>query len=168
MVSLQPVTQSYLEEPVSCFLRPTAKNYRATSLMGVLMRTAPLMAYLAQVAQLDDMLDSDEFHGTIFAPCAEYASRHWKWFNGKIDVQQAREWVLCAVLRKPAKRVELIPALDDWVTRHPSMHRYTELEMRRTAGRLSVNGLDILKCDLLCSNGVVHVLNGLLEPGASI
>jgi hypothetical protein len=145
--------------------------------MSVLMKHSTLLAYLAQVAQLDDMLDSDEFQGTVFAPCNEYAARYWCLFNGKVDVHRAREFVLAAVLRKPMTQRDIfyengvdIPWPGVPVAVLPTMHRYTQLRLSMGPNRTLLLDPDLVvsKCDLTCTNGVVHLLNGLIEPEVSI
>lgn len=179
MVSMQPTNQSYLPEEESCFRLPTTRPYRAGSVMSVLMKHSPIFAYLAQVSALDTRLDSDEFHGTVFAPCREYCDRYWSYFNSDtIDHQRAREMVLAAIL--PAQMLQndlyLEPDVDVPFTgcetgAFPTLHRYSYLyaDVEPHSQRLKINQtLSIVKGDLQCCNGIVHLLTGLIEPEASI
>lgn len=162
MVSLQPVTQSYLEEPESCFL-VSSKRYRKNSIMDNLMSNSPLFAYLAQVAFLDDMLDSPEFTGTCFAPCEEYCMKYFQVFKDKIDHLKARHIILSSMISVPVTKKELfinyqiIPTLDKYNTINLSYSFNTRQMMIN-------DNLKIVVSDIQCNNGTIQLLNGLINP----
>jgi hypothetical protein len=165
MVSLQPVTQSYVEEPESCFL-PSFKNYRKGSLMDNLMVHSPLFAYLAQVGMLDDDLDSPEFKGTCFAPCEEYCRKYFNVFHNQIDHLKARRIVLCSLLRKPVTKEQLFK--DYQIV--PTLYRYFNLPLSYSFSeqQMKINhNLTIVIPDLKCNNGILHLTNGLIDADLS-
>ncbi len=179
MVSMQPTNQSYLPDEESCFLRPQVKPYRKGSLMNILTKHSPIFAYLCQLSRLDQMLDSDEFQGTVFAPCPEYCSKYWELFNSDtIDHQRARELVLASVLRAPMllRDIFLEPDVDVpfpgcQMSTLPTLHRYTTLhaQVHPFTQQLQINRqLTVTKGDLQCVNGVLHLLSGMIEPDSSI
>jgi len=165
MVSIQPVTQSYVEEVESCFL-PSIKNYRKGSLMDNLMVHSPLFAYLAQVGMMDDTLDSPEFRGTCFAPCEEYCRRYFKLFEGNIDHLKARRIVLCSLLKTPVTKEELFR--DYQIV--PTLYRYFSLPLSYSFSeqQMKINyNLKIVIPDLQCTNGVLHLMDGLIDADLS-
>lgn len=160
MVSMQPITQSYMEEPKSCFKKPEIKPYKKGSIMDVLMRESPLMAYIAQVARLDHDLDDLDFKGTCFAPCHEYCSRYWKYFKGNIDHLTARQIILSSCLKAQVKQKDLYYG----PTLYPSLNRYSNIHVS-TGCDLVLNGnLKIIKADQQCTNGIIQFINGMIEP----
>ena len=179
MVSMQPTNQSYLAEEESCFLRPKQKVYRKGGLMSILMKQSPIFAFLCQVSGLDDRLDSEEFNGTVFAPCREYCDQHWTMFSpSTIDHLRAREMVLAATLARPMRERDLymepdvhVPENGNLTAALPTLHRYSYLYTDVEPGTqlLKINRtLTIVRGDLQCTNGVLHLLSGLIEPQASI
>jgi hypothetical protein len=174
MVSMQPTNQSYLAEEESCFLVPKRKVYRKASLMYALMQHSPVFAYLAQVAMLDDTLDSETFQGTVFAPCKEYCNKYWKVFNSStVDHQRARDLVLSALLCAPMTQrdIYLEPDVDVPFNGYktavlPTLHRYNYIKAQvdpMTEHLLINKTLAITKGDLMCTNGILHLLTGLIE-----
>lgn len=159
MVSLQPITQSYLDEPQSCFKGVLLKTYSKGSVMDVLVRESPLYAYIAQVARIDDFLDSD-FQGTCFAPCKEYCSRYWMRFKGNIDHLEARRFILSSCLKAKMSEEQLS---SDAVS-YPTLNQYATLQIQfQPCGILLNEQLSIVKADQQCTNGVIHFVNGLVE-----
>lgn len=162
MASLQPVTQSYLEEPSSCFKQPQIKPYNKGSVMDILMQYSPLMAYFAQYALLDGMLDNLETRYTCFAPCKEYCEKYWHLFQGKIDHLKARNLVLSCVVKYKISEKELTHF--DII---PSLNQYSNIDVRYLPliKTIELNrSLMIIRGDIDCTNGVVHLINGLVEP----
>lgn len=157
MVSMQPITQSYMEEPKSCFKKPTIKEYNKGSVMDVLMRESPLMAYIAQVARLDYELDDPTFKKTCFVPCKEYCSRYWKQFKGNTDHLMARRLVLSCCLSVEMREQDLMTDADVY----PTLDALTQLCVSN--GKLNQN-LIIVKADQRCVNGMIHFINGMVEP----
>lgn len=176
---MQPTNQSYFEEDESCFLLPKTKCYRKGSLMSALMIHSPIFAFLAQKSNLDELLDSEEFSGTVFAPCPEYCQKNFQWFNSStIDHQRAREMVLSAVLKHRMTKKDLysethvdIPFYGFETAKLPTLDRYNEIRAHVdpiTEQPMINYVLTITKGDLCCSNGILHLLNGLIEPEISI
>jgi hypothetical protein len=158
MASLQPVTQSYVEEPKSCFTKPVVKPYNKGSVMDVLVRESPLMAYIAQVARLDYNLDDMYFKGTCFAPCQEYCSRYWNTFKGKMDPLTARRIILSSCLEVEMKEQHLYAEASVFPTLDTESLIYISED-----GKLN-NRLIITKADQQCLNGIIHFTNGLIDP----
>lgn len=161
MVSMQPITQSYLEEPKSCFNKPQIKPYNKGSVMDVLMRESPLLAYIAQVARLDHDLDDLDFKGTCFAPCKEYCSRYWKYFKGNMDHLTARQIILSSCLKAQMKERDLYYS---GANRFPSLNRYSYIDISGGCNPLINGNLKIIKADQQCSNGMIQFINGMIEP----
>lgn len=179
MVSMQPTNQSYFADEESCFLLPKTKCYRKGSLMSVLMIQSPIFAFLAQKGNLDELLDSEEFSGTVFAPGPEYCQKNFQWFNSStIDHQRAREMVLSATLRHPMTQADLyaesnieIPFDGFQTAKLPTLSRYNEIQayIDPITQQPMINySFVLIKGDLFCSNGVLHLLNGVIEPEISI
>jgi hypothetical protein len=163
MVSMQPITQSYLDEPSSCFAGPQVRPYNKGSVMDVLMRESPLMAYVAQVARLDHDLDDPGFKGTCFAPCKEYCTRYWNTFQGNLDHLIARQIILSSCLRVQMREQDLYAE----ATIFPSLHRYSNIFIRKNKTECQgwINGnLSIVKADQQCTNGMIHFINGMIDP----
>lgn len=159
MVSLQPITQSYLDEPESCFKGPILKAYSKGSVMDVLVRESPLYAYIAQVARLDAFLDED-FKGTCFAPCKEYCSRYWKSFKGNIDHLEARRLILSSCLK--AQMTE--EHLSSDAVLYPTLNQHATIQIKFQPCGILLNGqLSIVKADQQCTNGIMHFTNGLMD-----
>ena len=176
---MQPTNQSYFVDEESCFLRPVQKVYRKGSLMSILMKQSPIFAFLCQRSQMDMILDAEEFTGTVFAPGKEYCARYYSMFDTTtIDVLRARELVQAAVLKAPMRQKDLYlePPADTpfngcQTAVLPTLHRYSYLHafVDPLSQQLRINqNLVILRGDLQCTNGVLHLLNGLIEPEASI
>ena len=163
MTSMQPVALSYTEEEESCFRVPKMKEYRKGGLMDIIMKYSPLFAYLCQVSNLDDFIDSDEFRGTCFVPCKEYFDKYGSLFMDEpgIDLQKARDFVLSSFLKEPMTFDDLIG--EDII---PSMYRYSSIKFEITySGTMILNEyLQIIKKNIKCSNGYIHIINGLIEP----
>jgi len=162
MASMQPVTQSYLEEPSSCFRKPTVKPYNKDSVMDILMNKSPLMAYFAQLAGLDEMLDNPERQITCFAPCKEYCELYWNLFQGNTDHLRARNLVLSCVLKASLTETQLTQL--DIV---PTMNRYSSIDIRYIPEKGSIllnQNVYIVQSNLFGINGTVHITNGLIEP----
>jgi len=147
--------------------------------MHVLTKQSPIFAYLCQLSQLDQLLDSDEFRGTVFAPCVEYCSKYWERFNSNtIDHQRARELVLSATLGAPMLLRDIflepdvnVPFAGCQMATMPTLHRYSSVhaQVHPYTQQLKINGsLTVFKGDLQCVNGVLHLLNGMIEPETSI
>jgi|688.fasta_scaffold1296107_1 hypothetical protein len=160
MVSIQPIANSYVPETESCFLLPKTKTYRKGSVMSVLVSQSPLYAYLAQVGNLDDDLDSPEFNGTCFAPCKEYSKRYYHLFFNNIDHLRARNLVLSSLLRAPMYKKDL--AKNQII---PTLFRYSSICVNpyTDSGCLNINNMPIINGDLTCKNGVLHILSGLIQ-----
>lgn len=176
---MQPTNQSYLPEEESCFLLPARKAYRKGGLMNALLKLSPVFAYLCQVGLMDSVIDEEDFHGTIFAPCKEYCDKYWNLFNSStIDHQRAREIVLASTLRAPMRECNLflepgvdIPYLGTRNAVLPTLHRYANVVARidPESERLVINEKFLITTgDLMCTNGVIHLLTGLIEPEISI
>jgi hypothetical protein len=181
MVSMQPTNQSYFADEESCFLRPAIKPYRKGSLMSIILKQSPIFAFLCQHSQLDTVLDDENFQGTVFAPGKEYCAKYYSYFDpSTIDHQRARELVLAAVLKAPMRQKDLfdeppgdVPFDGCQTAVLPTMHRYSylhaQLDPKNMLFPFRINGsLTIIRGDLQCTNGVLHILNGLIEPEASI
>jgi hypothetical protein len=158
MASMQPITQSYVEEPKSCYTKPIVKPYNKGSVMDVLVRESPLMAYIAQVARLDYELDDTYFKGTCFAPCKEYCSRYWKDFKGKLDSYTARRIILSSCLGVQMKEQDLYSE----ATVFPTLDAHFWIQISDN-GKLN-DMLIITKADQQCTNGMIHFTNGLMDP----
>lgn len=164
MVSLQPITQSYLEEPVSCFSRPKIKPYHKGSIMDTLMQKSPLMAYFAQISSLDETLNDPEVQYTCFAPCREYCEKYWKVFHNNTDHLKARNLVLSCLIKFNVSEKELTHF--DII---PSLNRYSSIDVRyvQRSGKIVLNqNLFLVESDIHCINGKVHLINGLIEPSS--
>lgn len=169
MVSLQPVTLSYIEETESCFL-PSVKQYKKGSMMDTLMAHSPLMAYFAQIGMLDDQLDSSEFVGTCFAPCEEYCQKYYGIFKDKINHLQARNIVLSSMLNVPMTKEEIFRNYEIL----PTLHGYNMIKLRydfkqremmissSAAGSAVGGAVKIVYPDVKCTNGMVQITNGLI------
>jgi hypothetical protein len=158
MVSIQPIANSYVPETESCFLLPKLKTYRKGSVMSVLTTQSPLYAYLAQVGNLDDYLDSPEFNGTCFAPCKEYSKRYYHLFLNNIDHLRARNLILSSLLRAPMYKKNLE---NNQII--PTMFRYSSICVMPYGECMKINDMPIVNGDLTCENGVIHVLSGLIQ-----
>lgn len=162
MASLQPVTQSYTEEPSSCFKQPQVKPYNKGSIMDTLMNHSPLMAYFAQYSGLDEMLNDTETRYTCFAPCKKYCEMYWNLFQGNIDHLKARNFVLSSVVKYKISEKELTNF--DII---PSLNRYSTIDVRYLPLKKVIElnrSLVIVNGDVDCTNGVVHLINGIIEP----
>lgn len=166
MVSLQPVTQSYIEEPESCFL-VTQKKYKKNSMMDTLVNQSPILAYLARVASLDEMLDSEDFNGTCFAPCEEYCNKYFDLFDGHIDHLKARHIVLSSIIPVVVTKEELfmnyqiIPTLDKY--------NNIQLNYNFKDRQMYINtNLKIVIADIKCNKGMLHLINGLINPTTNL
>lgn len=158
MVSMQPVTQSYLEEPESCF-KIVPKEYKSKSLMSTLMCCSPLFAYLAQISLLDTMLDSDEFTGSCFAPCEEYCKRYMHIFIDKTDHLTARKIVLASLLPNRITKDQLFKDYEIL----PTLDRYALMYI--DSDKMLINhNLKIVRPNINCSNSTIHLLNGVISP----
>lgn len=162
MTSMQPITQSYVEEPSSCFGVPKIKDYHKNSIMDILMHKSPLMAYFAQISGLDKTLDDLETQMTCFAPCREYCEAYWSLFKDNTDHMRARILVLSNVLKYAIPKEKLTQF--DII---PSMYRYSSIDVRYQpqTGYVQLNNtLHIVQGDIQAENGVVHLINGIIEP----
>lgn len=164
MVSIQSTVISYIEETESCYPTPCTiiyKQYTKGSVMDALMKYSPLFAFLAQYSKLDDLLDSDEFNGTCFAPCLEYSDKYLDFFQKNIDHLKARHIVLASLLRAPMASRNL-----NYEQMIPTLNKFFSLDIF-----LDVNGtvylnnarLKLLKTDYKCTNGILHIVSGLIN-----
>lgn len=161
MVSLQPISQSIIDVDESAtLLSPVQKEYNRGSLMYTLMQKSPLFAYLAQLADLDDYIDSEYFGGTCFAPCKEYCLKSFGAFQEKIDRLTARTIVLAHILPYPASH-ELLRSSEVIPTQNARFSLYittkkdkTFIDKQRT--------IFLYRPDLICQNGILHLTNGFM------
>ena len=158
MVSIQPINISYIEAEPSCFLNPTKKVYEKGGLMNSLMIYSPIFVYLTQIANLDDFLDSTQFRGTIFAPCKEYSNRFFHKIIGNVDHGTARKIVLHCCLYNQIKQKELFDEPQTIPTMNKLTHIKTSLNMKID------NKYSVVTGDLQCTNGILHIINGLMDP----
>ena len=158
MVSIQPINISYIEADESCFLRPIEKVYEKGGMMNALMIYSPIFAYLAQVAKLDGMLDSYEFNGTCIAPCKEYSDKYFKKINRNVDHGTARKIVLHCCLQNQTRQSDMF----DEPKIMPTLNGYTHLKM--SINKRIDNKYIVVTGDLQCTNGILHLVNGLMDP----
>jgi len=156
MTSLYPVTQSYfLQTPTVV----AEKIYRKGNLMSYLLKAHPLFAHLVIRARMDDFLDSNDFHGTVFVPFKEYSDKHFEYFQD-IDPQIARDIVTMSILPNIVS-VDVLQTLD----RVPTLNKYNDLQVSiGCKGNILLNDCTLIQCSGLLNNGMVYVLNGLLSP----
>lgn len=170
MVSLQPITMSYVEEDESCYpppcSEPVYKSYNKGSVMDVLMTYSPLFAYLAQYSKLDNLLNYKEFNGTCFAPCKEYSQKYWDLFYNKIDHLRAKEIVLSSLIKAPMnvsqlKKEQVLPTLGNAIDNLEfTTDCYNDLYVRTYGSNVVVK---VVKTDIHCNNGIIHLLNGIVD-----
>jgi hypothetical protein len=170
MVSLHPVNISYLEETESCFPKTCEiryKSYTKGSIMDVIMKHSPIFSFLAQYSKLDDLLDSMEFNGTCIAPCKEYSDKYFSWISKNIDHLKAREIVLSSLLRSQMlysnlENEESIPTLNPtgYYIELENLNNMLFLRNTKNPGDFFI----FTKTDLKCKNGVLHLINGLIDP----
>jgi hypothetical protein len=147
MVSIQPITNSYVEEVESCYFPCVNKVYKKGGIMDILMIQSPLFVYLCQ------------FNGTCFAPGKEYSKKYFKYFYNNIDHLSARKIVLSSLLRAPMSNGQL--KREEYL---PTLYRYYDLEFTFNDNSLYINRyLKVIKSDLKCNNGILHLLNGMID-----
>lgn len=156
MVSIGPYTQSYVENAPSCFLPRGPKRYSEGSLMWALTRKSPFYAKLVQLAQMDDELDSLQFNGTCFAPVVQYPID-----LASFDQNTARHFVLASLLRDPVQP-KYLQFFENEVL--PTRDRYSYLNVQNTGGRTYLNQCVYVKDVAVCTNGVLYLTNGLVNP----
>jgi hypothetical protein len=160
MVSIGPYTQSYVENPQSCFTEACFKNYRKGTVMHTLVQESPGFAKIAQIARLDDELDSPEFNGTCFAPSKTFFENSG--FVNKLDPGSARSIVLASLLRAPVQSSYMSLFKSEKL---PTRDRFSELYIEGIHGNVLINGnILIIKPDFICTNGILHITNGLIHP----
>ena len=169
MVSLQSSNNSYLEETESCYPKPYQliyKSYTKGSIMDVITTYSPLFSYLVQFSKLDYMLDSMEFKGTCIVPCIEYSNTYMDYISKNINILRAREIVLSSLLRAPMLYSNL--QNEESI---PTLNRYYDLELVHYSDQVFIrnqkipgNYIQFIKTDLQCKNGVLHLINGLIDP----
>lgn len=159
MVSIQPITQSYIEESESCFLI-SPKEYKKGGVMNTLVKYSPLFAFLVQRAFLDDYLDTEQL-GSCFVPSMEYCERYFEIFKD-VDHLRARQIVLSSLVRARLTRINLQESCE-----LPSVNRYFYISVKNINNTilLTDSNLKIIRSDICCSNGIIHILNGLIDPG---
>jgi uncharacterized surface protein with fasciclin (FAS1) repeats len=132
-------------------------QYEPSSVMSYIYRKSPLFALILQRAGLDRWIDAETFNGTVFVPCYEYSSAHIKQFEN-IDRAFARSIVDASVIRGRITGLNL-----------------SQMELIPTKGRQQISVkvckdillnemYSIMKPDIICRNGVIHIINGLIQP----
>lgn len=156
MTSLYPTTQSFvLQGPVLM----SEKRYTRGNIMYYLFKEYPIFARLVQLAKLDDQLNDALFDGTLFVPCREYLDRYQDYLYSIQDVSVARNVVSASIL----PNVVQLSVLESAVL--PTQNKYNPIYVSQVGGECCINGnLFIVKPNLLLNNGIVHVLNGMVNP----
>jgi hypothetical protein len=158
MVSIQPINISYLEDVESCFLQPKTKQYRKGGIMTAIMSYSPLFAYMVQVANLDEYVDSDMFDGTCLIPCKEYSDKYFSKIKDNLDHGTARKLVQDCLLENRLTQSFLFE--ND--LKIPTLNKLTYITTKSETKKIN-NKYSIVKGDLQCINGIIHILNGLID-----
>ena len=153
MVSLQPINLSYFLESESCFDKKI-KNYPKDSILNVLQNISPLFLFLIKKANLEEFFISENFDGTVFAPTMEYCLKYQNFFKN-INHLQAREIVFSCMLSHKMTTTQLNEEEDI-----PSLFRYTYIKI--TNFNTINDSIFILKGNINCSSGIVHITSGLI------
>lgn len=159
MTSNQPINISYIEQDMSVCRVPTTKNYKKGSIMYALTIYSPIFAYLAQISNLDTLLDSEYFQGTCFAPSEHFSNLYYSQLQNEMDIGSARQAVLYSILNRKMSSKQLFET--ELVI--PTKNR--DFQIRTDPKQNTINRKYIItKGDMQCSNGTLHFINGLLKP----
>lgn len=159
---MQPINISYIQESPSCYEDESLiRTYEEHSVMDTLMRISPITAFLAQKGKLDITLDQPDFNGTIFACCKEYCKINFDAVSRNINHLQARDIILGSILPNRMYSYDILN--EDQI---PTMDRYTYLGITQNSGSEIVidSKIRVLYPDILCSNGIIHITNGIISP----
>ena len=160
MVSLQPINISYIEETQSCFLQPVKKTYKKGGLMNTIVVNSPIFAHIIQVANMDEWLDSGMFDGTCFAPCKEYSDKYFRQIKENLDNGLARRIVQDSLLENRFDQKLLF----DCNLKIPTLNKTTFTNLEIDVSNRTINKKYIIvKGDLQCTNGILHLINGIID-----
>lgn len=150
MVSMQPINLSYFLDSKSC-LNNNDEIYEKNSVLDKLRDLSPLFIFLIKKAGLEKTLNSENFNGTIFAPCKEYCEINKKYFS-QINHLQARELVLSNIL---IHKMTLINLNEEELI--PTMYgTYINI----TSDGVIDYTIKIVKNDVIATNGIIHITSG--------
>lgn len=137
------------------------KKYTQGTIMKAIDESSVLkkFRYIVKRSELDTLLDNTELNITIFAPFDNYIDDDVMKY---IDRESARRIVLSSMLDKRLttdiiKSSEILILLSRYVN-DKIICSYCDRE-----NSIIINGyINILKSDVLCDNGVIHCVDGLL------
>jgi hypothetical protein len=140
------------------------KEYEKGGVMKYIYDYSPVFAFCVQKLQLDDWFNSPNFNATCFVPIREYSNENLDYIMSHIDYQTARDIVSISLIsgrvkRKLLETKELIP----------THNKYNSLKISLVDNDVLLNDyIRIVKPDIELTNGIVHLVNGLLPPSYSI
>jgi uncharacterized surface protein with fasciclin (FAS1) repeats len=166
MTSFTPSTQSYLFNHMSTFI-----DYRTekepqlciakNSVLDFITKNSNYSKFLEIVKNADmiGILNSEQFNSTIFV-----AENKWleKYDTENMDSGIAKQVINCSTIDTKIKK--------DLLTSSPICYFYTKnRQMRLFVTNLNNqtminNQTHVLNYDIECSNGIVHIVDDLLQP----
>lgn len=169
MVSIAPNTQSYLYNHMSFFtdLRSKKEGKMCThknSLYDYLCKAGNFTRFkkIVDTADLAGKMDDLQANWTLFAPTDEYLQSVPDSFFLRMDVGTARQIVNASIIpRKLAKDLLTSSPVCYFYTRNPSMRMYVTNINNRTVIN---NCVSIVNYDIWCCNGILHVVDELIQP----
>lgn len=165
MVSNGPSTQSNNFTHMFDFvdLRGNAfeKKYDSNSIMGVINNTKYFSKFknIVKKAMMDDILESQQANFTLFIPTDLGIGN--KNFDD-IDVGTARQFVKCCMLNRKITSELLEDSPTSFFITNDS---YNRIFVRNINGITYINDhIKIIHKDIIIGNGIIHVIDKLLEP----
>lgn len=135
-------------------------EYSPGSCMHYIYRKSPLFAFILQEAALDLLLDDPSFNGTVFVPNYEYSSAHIRYFMDYLDRKTARNIADGSIIRGRITRLDLLN-----MEVIPTRGKIQSIAVNVAENKILLNEVyEIIKNDVMCENGIVHVINGLIQP----
>lgn len=116
--------------------------------MDYVYKNSQLVALALQKARLDKFTDGELFKSTLLIPSENYCVKYRDCLSSKLNFDNARQLMLANIVSfelddKTLQRDDYIPKLD--------------------GGFINFNTVKV-NCRIPCTNGVIIVLDGFLEP----
>ena len=168
MVSIGPYSQScnYTHMWNKGDLRPLSKKeqFCPHSLMGIINSNTDFtkFKYLVKLARLENILDHSQANFTLFVPSDKALQGINENIFSNMDDATARHIVRSSILnyRYPSEILESSPAIY-----YNTIDSPNRLFISNISGQTYINNcINIIKKDILTSNGIIHVIDKLIQP----
>ena len=169
MVSFAPNTQSYLFNHMSSFVdyrsnKPPEMCITKGSLYDVINSNPKFSKFkkIVNTAGREGFLNGEQANCSLFIPSDDYLSHIPQSFFDKMDDGLARQILDCSTIPKILA--------SDLITSSPVCYLYTKnpamrMYVTNISSRTKINNCaTIIQYDIWCNNGIIHVLDNLLEP----